>query len=236
VEAGHPVVRIAWQDRYDLGGEVTKWFIATSIAGGLMGIDPFDEPNVQESKDRTKALLSQYVKVGRLPTEAPRFTDQHLALYGSLPSTQSGSVREDLADFLKHRRPMDYVALLSFLPRTPAMDAHLHDLRVSLARTLSCATTLGIGPRYLHSTGQLFKGGPDAGLFLLFTADETADLPIPGEPFTFGVLKQAQALGDFQAMCQRGRRIRRLHLGADPEGAMANVTRLITEVARAGRA
>ena len=203
-KAGQPVVRIRWDDRYDLGGETAKWCVATTIAARLLGVNPFDEPNVQESKDRTKALLAQYVRDGRLPPipEAP------------------GSMSRRLSVFLAQRRARDYVAVLSFLPRVAALDAMLEELRGAIGRRCRCATMTQVGPRYFHSSGQLFKGGPDAGLFLLLTAEETRDLAIPGERVTFGILKQAQALGDVQAMQERGRRLLHLHLPGEPERAL----------------
>ena len=214
--AGHPAIRIRWQDRYDVAGEAVKWFIATTIAGRVLGVNPFDEPNVQESKDRTTALLERFASTGTLgDDEPPRVTTAEAAVYGA-SALPSGSLSACLAAFFQQRRPRDYVALLSFLPRTPALDRTLHDLRQRLGERLSAPTALQFGPRYLHSTGQLFKGGPDAGLFVLLTSDEREDLPIPGQPYTFGTLKRAQALGDFQAMQQKGRRILRVHLRGDP--------------------
>ncbi|MBI4341914.1 MAG: glucose-6-phosphate isomerase [Candidatus Omnitrophica bacterium] len=209
--AGHPVVRIHWADRYDLGGEVAKWSLATTLTGGLLDINPFDEPNVKESKDRTKALLDLFVQQGRFQDETPLASDSAVAVYGALGAGRHMSFTECLGEFFRQLRPSDYVAILSFLPRTPTLDQAVHALRESLAKRLRQATMLGIGPRYLHSTGQLYKGGPDGGLFLLLTAEEPDDLPIPGERFSFSVLKQAQALGDFQAMQQKGRRILHIH-------------------------
>lgn len=227
-EAGFPVIRIRWDDPYDLGGEVAKWCIATAIAGFLCGINPFDEPNVQESKDRTKALLAHYAQAGRFPDEgSPAWSDGELAVYGTTGPGQRGSLAQCLSDFFTRLRPSDYIALLSFLPRTPALDGAMAGLRRRLGERLGRATMLGFGPRYLHSTGQLYKGGPDAGLFLLFTGDEPEDLPIPGEPFSFGVLKHAQALGDFQAMQERGRRILRIHLRGHLDQTMGALTRAL---------
>ena len=199
-DAGHPVVRIHWQDRYDLGGDVIRWFLATTIASSLMEINPFDEPNVQESKDRTKALLTEYVKARRWPNETPLLADGGLTLFGAAQAVAPKSMTQCLADWSQQGRPGDYVAILSFLPRTARLDEAVHALRRQVARLRRCATTVGFGPRYLHSTGQLYKGGPDAALFLQLTAEEPADLPIPGEPFTFGVLKQAQEIG--RASCR----------------------------------
>jgi len=209
---GHPVIRIRWQDRNDLGGEVVKWSMATALAGYFLKVNPFDEPNVQESKDRTKILLTQYVKDGQFPAEAPLFTEGALSLYGPMPSSAPQSVSQGLAALFRQAHPTEYLALLSFVPRTPALDQAVHMIRTTIASGLGHATVLGFGPRYLHSTGQLFKGGPDTGVFLFLTAEESEDLAIPGEPLTFGVLKQAQALGDVQAMRQRGRRVLRVHL------------------------
>ena len=225
--AGHPVIRIRWQDRYDLGGEAVKWFIATTIAGSLLGIDPFDEPNVKESKDRTKALLERYVRDRRFDEGQPCCSDEQFNIYG--PSGQPGPVASCLSAFFQQRRPDDYVALLSFLPRTAVLDRAAQTLREWFAERLRVATMLQFGPRYLHSTGQLYKGGPNHGLFLLFTADERCDLPIPGEHVTFATLKQAQALGDFDAMRDKGRRILRVHLRGDHERAMQRLTKMIEE-------
>lgn len=230
-QAGHPIVRIRWDDRYDLGGEVAKWCVATAMAGTLMELNPFDEPNVQESKDRTKVLLEVYARQGRfLETEPLLFEDADVAVSGTVVSGKLRSLAQSVSDLFQKLRPREYVALLSFLPRTPALDRALTALRERIARQLSGhATMLGFGPRYLHSTGQLYKGGPDAGVFLLFTTQEHEDLPIPGEPYTFGVLKQAQALGDVQAMQQRGRRILRIHIRGNPEVAMRRLTNAIDE-------
>ena len=220
--AGHPVVRIHWHDRYDLGGEVIRWSMATTVAGSLMGLNPFDEPNVQESKDRTKALLAQYARDGRFPEMTPVWSGDGLALYGTMPEAPR-SMTQAFASFFHQGRAGDYVAVLSFLPRTDALDQAVRGVREILAEQVGLATMVGFGPRYLHSTGQLYKGGPDTGLFLQLTAEEPHDVPVPGESFTFGALKQAQALGDFQAMQQKGRRILRVHLRGDLERAMHQV-------------
>ena len=204
-QQGHPVLRIAWDDPYDVGGEFAKWCLTTALVGALMRINPFDEPNVKESKDRTKALLERYAVAHRLEDDAPGADD----LSGLEP-------------WLRMRKPNDAVVLLSFLPRTPSLDERVLKLRASIAARLGCPTAAGFGPRYLHSTGQLYKGGPDVGLFLLLTSDEREDLAIPEEPFTFGVLKHAQAVGDFQAMQQRGRRILRIHF-RDPAQGLARL-------------
>ena len=228
--AGHPVVRIRWRDPYDVGGEAAKWFVATAITGHLMGINAFDEPNVKESKDRTKALLEQHARERRFPEETPACSDAQVEVHGAVEAG-AASLTQCLGAFFRRRRPADYVALLSFLPRTDSLDRAAVELRERFAARSGAATMLGFGPRYLHSTGQLYKGGPDGGLFFLLTAEEPHDLAIPGEPHTFGVLKQAQALGDFEAMRQRGRRILRLHLRGDLGRAMQQLTRAVDEAA-----
>ena len=230
-QAGHPVVRIRWDDRYDLGGEIAKWCVATAMAGTLMEVNPFDEPNVQESKDRTKVLLEAHARQGRfLETEPLLFEDADVAVSGTVVSGRLRSLAQSVSDLFRQLRPREYVALLSFLPRTPALDRALTVLRERIARQLSGhATMLGFGPRYLHSTGQLYKGGPDVGVFLLFTTQEREDLPIPGEPYTFGVLKHAQALGDVEAMQQRGWRMLRIHIRGNPEVAMWRLGNAIDE-------
>ena len=230
-EAGHPVVRMVWNDTYDVGGEVTRWSLATVIAGGLLGINPFDEPNVEESKDLTKALLEQLAREGGTPKEEqPTFSHAQVAVYGAPGVGKPLSLNQCLSEFFQRLRPSDYIALLSFLSRTASRDGALQALRGRIASRSGHATILQFGPRYLHSTGQLYKGGPDAGVFLLFTADEHEDLPIPGEPFTFSVLKQAQALGDFQAMQQRGRRILRMHLRGNVEAAVQKCLSAVDEI------
>jgi glucose-6-phosphate isomerase len=230
-QAGHPVVRIRWDDRYDLGGEIARWGVATAMAGSLLELNPFDEPNVQESKDRTTALLDAYVREGRFLETGPRlFEDADVVVSGAAATGGLPSLAQGVSDLVRTLRPREYVALLSFLPRTPALDRALAALRERIAQRLpGHAAMLGFGPRYLHATGQLYKGGPDAAVFLLLTAEEREDLPIPGEPYTFGVLKQAQALGDFQAMQQRGRRILRVHIRGDLAGTIRRLGSALDE-------
>ena len=235
VNRGRPVVRIRWDDRDDLGQEVAKWCMASAVIGGLLEINPFDEPNVTESKDRTKTLLEAYGRGEGLCEPAPPISsDDAFVVYGSEGFSPSASLTQCLRELFRRVRPNDYVALLSFLPRTPSLDRTMQELRGWLAMQLGQATMVQFGPRYLHSTGQLYKGGPDAGVFLLFTAAERDDLPIPGARFTFGVLKHAQALGDFQAMAQRGRRLLHVHLRSEPGPAMRRVSDAIHDVVASG--
>lgn len=191
--SGQPFVQLPLRDPYDIMSECLRWEIATAVAASVLGVNPFDEPDVQESKDLTRRLL----------VEGP-----------GIPGPQ-GQEGGGLEGFLDEARPGDYLALLAYLPRRPELESALQRLRGTLRDRSGLAVTLGYGPRYLHSTGQLHKGGPDRGLFLLLTYD-AEDLPIPGEPYGFGALQRAQALGDLQALRRRGRRVRHVHLGADP--------------------
>jgi glucose-6-phosphate isomerase len=229
-QAGHPVVRVRWDDPYDLGGEVVKWCLATAVAGSQLEINPFDEPDVQVSKDRTSLMLEQFTRAGRWP-ERPFAScrDDGLTLYAATPPHPVASPVEWLRAFVRGLRPGDYVAVLSFLPRLPMVDEAVASLRARLAERLEAPTMLGFGPRYLHSTGQLYKGGPNTGAFLLLTADEDDDLPIPGQPFSFGILKQAQALGDVEIMQERGRRVLRIHLAGALDQALTRLARLLDD-------
>jgi len=193
-----------------LGGEFFRWEVATAAAGLLLGINPFDEPNVQQAKNATRALLETYSAQGRLPMPEPHAAIERVRLTLS-PAARKAT--EDPRAFLTLVRPGDYVALLAFLPPGDEGFARvLEDIRHDIAMKTGCAATLGYGPRYLHSTGQLHKGGPDSGVFLVVTADPSPDLPIPGEPYSFGVLELAQALGDFESLNRAGRRALHLHL------------------------
>ncbi len=214
--AGHPVFRLPLKNALDLGGEFFRWEVATAICGMEMKINPFDEPNVTESKDNTSRLLKQYEEQGRLPDE-PSATPQ------------------DVPRLLGQAQPGDYLALLAFLDPRPEYASRLQSIRANLRDATRLATTLGLGPRYLHSTGQLHKGGPNKGVFLLLTADNAQDLPIPGRPFTFGTLKQAQALGDLESLKRRGRRVLRLHLGKDVPAGLDELAHALAATARAAR-
>ncbi len=224
-QAGHPVVRITVADPYDLGAEFFRWEVATALASFLMEINPFDEPNVQQSKDITNSLLAAYQREGRLPEGAPVLRDDGIALYGEVSDRSAG---EALGAFLGAVRPPEYVGLLAYLNRTPQNEEALGAMRRVLRDRRRVATTRGFGPRYLHSTGQLFKGGPPTGRFVIFTAESARDLEIPGEPYTFGTLFQAQALGDVQALRAGGRAVLRAHL-TDPARGMQGVARLLQE-------
>jgi transaldolase/glucose-6-phosphate isomerase len=204
--AGHPVARIALDDRAALGRELFRWEIATAIAGAGLGLNPFDEPNVTEAKLATGALLQAHGSDGKLP------------------EPEEVSAPDDAERIRRHldsARPGDYLAFSAYFMRTDARDDALAHLRVLCRARGRNATTVGYGPRFLHSTGQLHKGGPATGVYLQLTADAREDLPIPGEPYSFATLRNAQALGDLQVLRRRGRRVLRVHLGRDADAGLA---------------
>lgn len=223
-QAGQPLVFIHMDDRLDLGQEFMRWEIATATAGAILEINPFDQPNVQESKDNTNRLLSEARQKGSLPEERPSLVEGPLSLYAE---KDGASIAEALANFYRNAQPGNYLALLAFLPEQPEVERALKSIRLQLRDHFRLATTLGYGPRYLHSTGQLHKGGPNSGLFLLLTAAEKHDIPIPGAPYTFGVFKQAQALGDLQSLRQHQRRVMRIHLGDNLEEGLETLQEAI---------
>jgi transaldolase / glucose-6-phosphate isomerase len=212
--AGHPVIYRELADIYDLGAELFEWEFATACAGWLLGINPFDQPNVQEAKDATKELLSSFERRGRLEPRTDLATDDLITIYGK-ENGEEGSVAEVLRAHLATIKPGDYIAFLNYVEDTPEIDRQFQELRTELRDATKCAVTIGYGPRFLHSTGQLHKGGPDTGVFFQIIANDQTDFAIPGEPYTFSILKQAQALGDFRALAKRGRRVIGIDLGND---------------------
>jgi transaldolase/glucose-6-phosphate isomerase len=227
-EAGHPVVRISLPEAVALGGECFRWEVATATAGTIMGINPFDEPNVAESKQSTLDLLSAWQRQGTASQAPPILEADGMAIYGEARQLEAwrgkaGSVRDFLQAFVGQMTPPDYLALLAYFQRTPARHGALQALRCGVRNRFKVATTLGYGPRYLHSTGQLHKGGPNTGVFIMFTADAPEDVPIPGQTYGFAALQRAQALGDLLALDHRQRRIIRIHLGGDIEGGLKRI-------------
>jgi transaldolase/glucose-6-phosphate isomerase len=230
--AGHPVVYRTLTDHYDLGEEFFLWEIATAFAGWRLGINPFDQPNVQESKDATKELLEKFAAEGKLNEQPVLVTDGTLTVRAdekTVAALASSSVLDALRAHLARVKAGDYIALLDYIEETPENDAIIQATRTHLRDATRCATTTGYGPRFLHSTGQLHKGGPDTGVFIQVTASDRTDLPIPGQPYTFSILKQAQALGDFRSLASRGRRAIRVDLGADTTGGLQRLHDLIAE-------
>jgi transaldolase/glucose-6-phosphate isomerase len=229
--AGHPVVRRVMNDLLDLGEEFYLWEMATAVAGAVLGIDPFDQPNVQESKDNTKLLLEDYKRDGHLPEQTLAVEGRGLKVYCDHETLEelgaNKTVESFIAAHLKRVKPHDYVALQNYVQETPENEALIQAIRIHLRDALHVATTAGYGPRFLHSTGQLHKGGGDNGVFVQVTADDKKDVPLVGEPFTFGVLKQAQALGDFQSLASRDRRAIRIHLGYDVDAGLKTLLEIV---------
>jgi transaldolase/glucose-6-phosphate isomerase len=219
--AGHPIVHTALASRFDLVAEMYRWAIATATAGSVLGINPFDQPNVQESKDFTKRFLDAFVATGKLPPidgEAQLTEGHGLRLFAPTALADklgTGSVEDVLARFMGLVGAGDYVAVNAYVDMNDELTAALQSIRTQLFRTKGVATTLGFGPRFLHSTGQIHKGGANNGVFLMLTTDPEPKLPIPGAPYGFAELVTAQANGDFLALASRGRRVLRVHLGAD---------------------
>jgi len=217
--AGHPVVRISLPDKNALGGEYYRWEIATAIAGAVINVNPFDEPNVAEGKKNTNDILADWVKDGAFKKAEPSFTAGGVSVYaGDVVKSalqKSGSLNELLTLFSSLAHPHDYIAILPYLLLNDKRMKDLQSLRIGLRNKLKVATTLLNGPRYLHSTGQLHKGGPGSGLYIILVGGEKEKLPIPGEPFDFATLHQAQALGDFRSLNNKQRRVIFVDLGKD---------------------
>jgi glucose-6-phosphate isomerase len=219
-KAGQPVIEIRLEDPYDLGGEFLRWEVATAAAGWLLRIDPFDQPNVQESKDNTVRLLGEHAANGQLP-----------AVAGTLwPNARDFAER--LRRHLRSAKRPDYVALSIYCQRTPRREKLLRELQAAIRDQFHVATTLGYGPRFLHSTGQMHKGGPNTGVFVQFTIADPVDAAVPGEAYTFSVLKQAQALGDFQALLAHDRRALRVELGNGVEAGLRQVLETVQGTAK----
>jgi glucose-6-phosphate isomerase len=230
--AGHPVVYLTLSDLYELGGHFFTWELATAFAGWRLGINPFDQPNVQESKDATKQLLEAFKREGRLPEQPVVAQGDDFTIYAderTAADLPSSSVADALRVHLRRTEPDDYIALLNYLEETPTIDAIVQDIRTYLRAATKCATTTGYGPRFLHSTGQLHKGGPNTGVFIQVTAPPAVDLPIPGEAYSFSILLQAQALGDFRSLAAHGRRAIRVHLGKDVDFGLKRLRESIVD-------
>ncbi|HKU67716.1 MAG TPA: bifunctional transaldolase/phosoglucose isomerase [Candidatus Baltobacteraceae bacterium] len=229
--AGHPVIRLAMNDAYDVGEQFYLWEIATAAAGSLIEIDAFDQPNVQESKDNTKALLKEYATKGSFEEPAPNVTSDAfdvIFLSGS-KSIRATDATTALAQLFGEVNASDYVAFLAYIERNAKHERTLNDMRLTVRDARKCATTVGFGPRFLHSTGQEHKGGPDTGVFVQITADSTFDLPIPGMNVGFKTLIAAQALGDLQSLDKRNRRGVRIHLKGDLEQSLTALNTAIDE-------
>jgi transaldolase/glucose-6-phosphate isomerase len=216
-KAGHPVVRISVGNIYNLGQEFFRWEIATAVAGSIIGINAFNQPDVEASKIETRKLTSEYEEKGKLPPETPFFEGNGIKLYADEKNTgalKSGSsLTGVLQAHLGRVHDGDYFGVLGYITMNDANENALQKMRLAVRDKKRVATVLGFGPRFLHSTGQAYKGGPNSGVFLQITCDAAVDLPVPGQKYTFGVVKAAQARGDFAVLAERGRRAVRVHLG-----------------------
>jgi transaldolase/glucose-6-phosphate isomerase len=231
--AGHPVVRIAVDNIYNLGQEFFRWEIATAVAGAVIGINAFNQPDVEASKIETKKLTSEYEKSGKLPDESPFFEGDGIKLYADEKNTDALKGRPRLVEVLKAHlgrlHAGDYFAVLGYITMNEANEAALQAIRLAVRDKKKVATVLGFGPRFLHSTGQAYKGGPNSGVFLQITCDDAVDLPVPDQKYTFGTVKAAQARGDFAVLAERGRRALRVHLGKDVAAGLATLTKAVKQ-------
>ncbi|MEI2580192.1 bifunctional transaldolase/phosoglucose isomerase [Scytonema sp. PRP1] len=237
-QAGQPVVRIAIADSYQLGQEFFRWEIATAVAGSIIGINAFNQPDVEASKIVTRQLTDEYEKTGKLPPESPIFTVNDIQLFSD-PKNAAAlkevvGTAESLTNYLRaHLNRLqagDYFALLAYIERNDIHQAQLQDIREKIRDAKQVATCLGFGPRFLHSTGQAYKGGPNSGVFLQITCDDATDLPVPQQKYTFGVVKAAQARGDFHVLAERERRALRILLGKDVQASLATLKTAIEQI------
>ncbi len=217
-----------------LGQEFFRWEMATAVAGAIISINPFDQPDVEAQKVKTRELTEAYEKSGALPPETPFAVMDGIALFAdpvNAAALKSGatSLMAVLKAHLGRAGAGDYVALLAYIDRNPAHTETLQRMRRMIRDQTRAATCLGFGPRFLHSTGQAYKGGPNSGVFLQITCEDSADLAVPGQAYTFGVVKAAQARGDFDVLAERGRRLLRVHLPADVEAGLKTLARAVEQ-------
>jgi len=234
-EAGHPIVTLEVRDKFDVGAEFFRWEFATAMAGVILSINPFDEPNVTESKNNTNRLLDVFKQNGKLPDEKPSLTEDGVSLYTDAATTKllheicdqhhynTSELAGLLAAFLSLGRTGDYFALMAYMQQKPDYVADLELIRRKLRHTFRRAVTVGFGPRFLHSTGQLHKGGPNTGQFIQITVGDSTDPQIPEAPYGFSTLKQAQAAGDLQSLQEHGRRVVRLHIEGDVDHGLHKI-------------
>lgn len=233
--AGQPVLHILVRDVYNLGQEFFRWEIATAVAGSIIGINPFDQPDVEASKIATRKLTDEYEQTGSLPAESPMFAAEGIKLFAD--ERNAGALNEAVSDrsltgylraHLDRIHTNDYFATLAYVEMNATHEQLLQAMRHDVRNRKRTATCLGFGPRFLHSTGQAYKGGPNTGVFLQITCDDANDLPVPGQKYTFGIVKAAQARGDFEVLGERGRRALRVHLGADVNAGLAKLESAMT--------
>ena len=236
-KAGQPVITIDVADVYDIGQEFFRWEFATAVAGSILGINAFDQPDVEASKVATRQLTTEYEKNGKLPAESPILEQDGIKVFTDDRNAQKlrqiAGTRANLSALLKAHlsqlSPGDYFALLAYIEMNAGHEDKLQSMRHSVRDRKRVATCLGFGPRFLHSTGQAYKGGPNSGVFLQITCDDANDVPVPGQKYTFGVVKAAQARGDFQVLAERGRRALRVHLPADVNAGLERLASAMAE-------
>jgi len=232
-KAGQPVVRITLPNTYSLGQEFFRWEIATAVAGSIIGIDAFNQPDVEASKVETRKLTSEYESTGSLPAESPFLVTKDAKLFADDRNAAALAGGKTLADVVKSHlsriAASDYFAILGYIPMNAENEAALQTIRTAVRDGKKVATCLGFGPRFLHSTGQAYKGGPNSGVFLQITCDDASDLPVPGQKYTFGVVKAAQARGDFAVLAERGRRALRVHLGKNLKSGLKALSRAVSQ-------
>jgi len=232
-KAGHPVVRITLPNVYALGQEFFRWEIATAVAGSIIGINAFNQPDVEASKIETKKLTSQYEATGSLPPESPFFIAKDAKLFADDKNSAALSGGKSLNEILKTHLSRigagDYFAVLGYIPMNAQNEKALQTIRMSVRDAKKVATCMGFGPRFLHSTGQAYKGGPNSGVFLQMTCDDASDLAVPGQKYTFGVVKAAQARGDFAVLAERGRRALRVHLGKNLKSGLNALAKAVSQ-------
>jgi transaldolase/glucose-6-phosphate isomerase len=233
--AGQPVVKISLPDVYNLGQEFFRWEIATAVAGSIIGINPFNQPDVEASKIATRKLTDEYERAGSLPSETPIFEAEGIKLFADEKNGRAlneavseRSLTGYLRAHLNRLHANDYFAMLAYVEMNESHEQSLQSIRHKVRDAKRSATCLGFGPRFLHSTGQAYKGGPNSGVFLQITCDDANDLPVPGQKYTFGTVKAAQARGDFEVLAERERRALRVHLGADVSADLARLQAAMT--------
>lgn len=238
-KAGLPVVRISVKNIYNLGQEFFRWEIATAVAGAIIGINAFNQPDVEASKIETKKLTSEYETTGKLPAESPFFEAEGLKFYADPKNAAALQGAATVLDLVKAHLDRinagDYFGVLGYITMNDANESALQGIRHQVRDGKKVATVLGFGPRFLHSTGQAYKGGPDTGVFLQITCDDKVDFPVPGQKYTFGVVKAAQARGDFAVLAERGRRALRVHIGKNVKADLAKLAKAVNKALAAER-
>jgi transaldolase/glucose-6-phosphate isomerase len=231
-KAGHPVAKIKVKDVWSIGQEFFRWEIATAVAGAIIGINPFDQPDVEASKKKTTALTEEYEKSQTLPKDEPVFRENGIALYADARNAEELGRHNTLGGYLKSHfdrvHADDYAAFLAYIDRNPTHEETLTEVRTVVRDKTHAATCVGFGPRFQHSTGQAYKGGPNTGVFLQITCDDPNDIGVPGHKYSFGVVKAAQARGDLEVLNERGRRTLRVHL-KDVDAGLPELAKAVTE-------